>query len=204
MKRESILIVDDTLEVLKAKTNVLVEAGYEVRWAGNGQQAVRSFRADPPDLVLLDVMMPVMDGYETCAELRKMNRDVPVLFLSALEDDKSQIRGLEVGGDDYVPKTASDDVMLARVKRALVRAARFRRASAPEAMTRVESAIYRLLKSEPERTFNYQEIASAVFGSGYNIGEGTIRSHLSHIRRKLPKGETIEMRRFRGFQLSTL
>lgn len=197
----SILLVDDDRLNRKTISAVLSMADYEVRLAEDGATAIRMFAQERPALVLLDVMMPEMDGFEVCRKLRKLDRETPIIFLSGLSTDESQIKGLEAGADDYIPKTASDELILARVARALERAGRFAATPAPDDMTKTEADIYRLLKSDPGRFFSYREIFTAAFGDGYVIDEGSIRSHLSRIRRKLPANEQIESKRGLGFAL---
>lgn len=197
----SILLVDDDRLNRKTISIVLAEAGYEVRLAENGSDAIRAFTQERPALVLLDVMMPGMDGFDVCRKLRKLDRETPIIFLSALSTDESQVKGLAAGADDYVSKTASDELLLARVKRALERAGRFAATPAPKEMTKTEADIYRLLKSSPGRLFSYREIFSAAFGDGYSTDEGTVRSHVSRMRPKIPAGEKIESKRGFGFCL---
>lgn len=197
----SILLVDDDRVNRKTISAVLTLADYEVRLAEDGASAIRLFAQEHPALVLLDVMMPGMDGFEVCRKIRKLDRETPILFLSGLDSDESQIKGLEAGADDYIPKSASDELILARVARALERAGRLAATPAPDAMTKTEADIYRLLKSDPGRFFSYREIFTAAFGDGYIADEGTIRSHISRIRRKIPKSEQIDSKRGLGFAL---
>lgn len=197
----SVLLAEDELALAKSLAQTLEAAGMDVRLALNGEIALGHFKRERPDLVLLDVMMPVMDGYETCAEIRKLDRDVPVIFLTALDSDADQIRGLEVGADDYVVKTTSDEVLLARIRKALERTARFRSVPVPETLTRTEAVIYQLLKSAPRHYFAYDEITEALCGEGYTLDATTVRVHVSRLRKKLPQGETIEARRGFGFCL---
>ena len=180
---------------------MLVEAGYAVRIASDGRAGLRSFQLKRPDVVLLDVMMPEMDGYETCAAMRTLDRETPILFLSALDREHDQIRGLEAGGDDYVSKTASDEMLLARIRAALARSRRFVAEAAPRLMTKIEADIYRLLKGERGRLFSYREIFAAILGEGYYADEGAIRTHISHLRRKLPPSEQIVAKRRQGYCL---
>ena len=118
-----ILIVDDERTV-RASYRVLFEReGYAVRVARGGAEALRLFNARRPDVVLLDVDMPDMNGYAVCRAMREAaGADVPLIFfLTAMESDADQLRGLGVGADDYVFKTASNDVLLARVAAAIAR-----------------------------------------------------------------------------------
>ena len=161
-ERASILLVDDERIMRETLTPILVAAGFDVVLASDGRAAVQSFLLERPDLVLLDVMMPVVDGYETCAELRKLDRETPIVFLSALDGEEDQIKGLKLGADDYVSKTASNAMLIARVENALERADCFSKAAAPTAMTKTEADIYRVLDSDRGRFFGYQEIFAAI------------------------------------------
>ncbi|MEN9280804.1 MAG: response regulator [Gloeomargarita sp. DG_1_4_bins_134] len=106
LSRGTILLVDDTLENLDVLDDLLTGQGYEVRRAIDGAMALRAVAAAPPDLILLDIMMPGMDGYEVCARLKAdgNNWGIPVVFISALDDDEDKVRGVEAGGADYIPK----------------------------------------------------------------------------------------------------
>ncbi len=114
----SILIVDDTPENLTVLRDILTRAGYRVRPVLQGALALKSAAADPPDLILLDIMMPVMDGYETCRGLKADERtaDIPVLFISALDATENKVRGFEEGGLDYITKPFRAEEVLARVR----------------------------------------------------------------------------------------
>lgn len=199
---KSILLVDDDRHIRAALSSLLTEAGYEVVSASNGQAALAAISAHKPDLVLLDVMMPVMDGYTTCEEIRKVNRELPIVFLTSLDTDADQIRAFELGADDFVAKTVSDAVLLARIRKTLSRSERFTVVEAPEFMTRTEANVYRLLKSAPGKFFTYREIFDSVSGEGYYADEGAVRSHVSRMRKKIePLGERIESKRGFGFAL---
>jgi two-component system, sensor histidine kinase and response regulator len=114
----NILVVDDTAENLRLLASMLGAQGYEVRPVTNGRQALQAVERDPPDLVLLDINMPEMNGYEVCAALkaRERSRDVPVIFLTALGDVSDKVRAFEVGGVDYVTKPFQVEEVLARVR----------------------------------------------------------------------------------------
>lgn len=114
----SILIVDDTPENLTVLRDILTREGHRVRPVLQGLQALASAAAEPPDLVLLDIMMPGVDGYETCERLKadERTRDIPVLFISALDATESKVRGFEVGGLDYITKPFRTEEVLARVR----------------------------------------------------------------------------------------
>lgn len=182
-------------------SRVLEEAGYSAVAAASGEEALGAFAAHRPDLVLLDVMMPGLDGYATCVEMRKLDREAPVVFLSALDSDVDQIKGLEAGADDYVSKVSSERLLLARIEKAIARSARFSAISAPASMTRTEAGIFRLLESKRGTYFSYREIFDAICGEGYVADEGAIRVHVSHLRKKLPSGLSIEAKRGLGYAL---
>ena len=104
--RESLLVVDDTLANLQLLTNMLRDQGYEVRGAPDGEIALKTVHAFRPDLVLLDINMPDIDGYEVCRRLKAdaSTAGIPVIFLSALDDTQDKVKGFEVGGVDYITK----------------------------------------------------------------------------------------------------
>lgn len=113
-----ILIVDDTPDNLRVLSAILLEQGYDVRKAINGEMALRSAQLDPPDLILLDIRMPDLDGYQVCTQLKAMEslRDIPVIFLSALDDVFNKIKAFEVGGVDYITKPFQVEEVVVRVK----------------------------------------------------------------------------------------
>src|SRR3954470_1077963 len=114
----SILVVDDTVENLRLLASLLGEQGFEVRPVTSGKQALQAAAHDPPDLILLDITMPEMDGYETCERLKQLDavRDVPVIFLTALGEIGDKVRAFEVGGADYVTKPFRIEEILARIR----------------------------------------------------------------------------------------
>ena len=114
----SILIVDDMPANSHLISRMLTEGGYEARVAVNGKQALDAALIDPPDLILMDIMMPAMNGYETCQHLKAnpRTRDIPVIFISALGETFNKVRAFEVGGVDYVSKPIEIAEVLARIK----------------------------------------------------------------------------------------
>jgi two-component system sensor histidine kinase/response regulator len=114
----NVLIVDDTAENLRLLVSILGAQGYEARPVTSGRQALQAAERDPPDLILLDINMPQMNGYEVCLELkaRERCRDVPVIFLTALGDVSDKVRAFEVGGVDYITKPFQVEEVLARVR----------------------------------------------------------------------------------------
>lgn len=116
--RNVILVVDDNANNLKLVHTLLTEKGYKFRMALNGEAALASVRANPPDLILLDVSMPGMDGFEVCEQLKndELTCNIPVIFISALKDQFDIVRGFEMGGVDFVTKPFKSEILLARIK----------------------------------------------------------------------------------------
>ena len=114
----SVLVVDDTIDNLRLLSDLLGQQGYEVRAVTNGRQALQAVEHDPPDLILLDVTMPEIDGFEVCRRLRATERskDVPIIFLTALTDTADKVRAFDAGGVDYITKPFQFDEVLARVR----------------------------------------------------------------------------------------
>lgn len=114
----SILIVDDTPANLNVLSAILTGQGYRVRAAPNGQGALRTAQKSPPDLILLDIQMPDMNGYEVCAALKGMDetRHVPIIFISALDDGVDKVEAFRVGGVDYITKPFQIEEVIARVE----------------------------------------------------------------------------------------
>src|SRR5210317_1703372 len=117
---QTILIVDDDAHIRQVLHFALEKAGYKLVEAENGQQALQGFQEHAPDLIVLDIMMPEMDGTDVCREIRKTS-EVPIVFLSSRDDEIDRILGLELGGDDYITKPFSPRELVARVKAVLRR-----------------------------------------------------------------------------------
>ncbi len=115
MEEYSVLVVDDDPALLPLMEYTFAKEGYEVYTAADGREALRQFYAHRPDLIILDIMMPGMDGWETCRCIREVS-DVPILMLTARGQDEDIIRGLEYGADDYMTKPFGKDELIARVK----------------------------------------------------------------------------------------
>ena len=201
MPVQDILIVDDERSIRMSLADLLAGSGYPVRQAASGPAALEAFRMQRPDLVLLDVMMPEMDGYAVCHEMRRLDRETPIVFLSAMDSEENQIEGLRLGANDYVSKTASEALLLARIAAVLERADHYSKREAPASMTKTEADIYRLLDSQRGKTFSQREILDAVCGEGYRVVDAVIRVHISNMRRKLPPGESIRSARNLGYAL---
>jgi two-component system, OmpR family, alkaline phosphatase synthesis response regulator PhoP len=206
-----ILIVDDEKDILEFLSYNIRREGFEVFTERNGQDALKTAGRVKPHLIILDVMMPGMDGMETCVELRKMEglRDSIILFLTARSEDYSQIAGFDAGADDYVAKPVKPKVLVSRIKALLRRAGG---SAAPETgikvieagriqidrerylvlldgkeyfLPRKEFELLSLLASRPNKVFSRDEIFSGVWGDSVIVGDRTIDVHIRKIREKL-------------------
>ena len=198
---DEVLIVDDERTIREGLKHLLTEAGYFVRMARDGKSALAALDKKRPDLVLLDVMMPGEDGFTVCERIRLDDRELPIVFLTAKDSDRDLVRGLAVGADDFVSKAEGDAVLLARIRKTLERAGRFGGTDVPDDLTKTEADIYRYLLANLGEWMSYREIFDAIRGAGYYGDESAIRSHISRLRSKLPKGYAIEAKRGRGFAL---
>ena len=115
MDRADIIVADDERVIRQSIFNLLETRGYVVRAARDGEEALRLYQERRPDLMLLDVMMPNGSGYEVCETIRKTDVETPVLFLTALDSDRDELRGLDAGADSYICKAVSDEILLARI-----------------------------------------------------------------------------------------
>jgi DNA-binding response OmpR family regulator len=116
MKARKILIVEDNLGLLRGLKDQFQAQGYQVRTADDGRKGLEAMFRDPPDLVLLDLMLPRVDGYDICRAARSRQLDMPILMLSARDGEEDVIRGLELGADDYVTKPFSIKELMVRAK----------------------------------------------------------------------------------------
>lgn len=203
-----ILLVDDETDVLEFLSYNLKKEGYHVLKAKNGREALTLARNENPHLVILDVMMPEMDGIETCREIRLLPgfSDTIVVFLTARGEDYSQIAGFEAGADDYITKPIKPKVLTSRVK-ALLRRYRNRKSqdqpvNLPDltidrekyviikdgkeiSLPKKEFELLLLLTSRPNKVFSREEIFSSVWGNDVIVGDRTIDVHVRKIREKI-------------------
>lgn len=196
-----ILLIDDEDDILEFVRYNLLKAGYEVYTASDGAEGLRLAALHRPHLILLDVMMPVMDGIETCRALRAdpTLRDTMVVFLSALGGEHHQIAGFGAGADDYIAKPIRPDLLTSRIRAILKR---IDAEQAPDLkidfgrhsvlrdgrqiiLSRKEFALLELLASDPGRLFSREEIYAAVWGSEVVVGDRTIDVHVRKLRQKI-------------------
>lgn len=206
-----ILLVDDEADVLEFIGYNLKKAGYQVYTADNAQDAIEMAKSIKPHLILLDVMMPGMDGVEACEEMRKHEnlKDTIIAFLTARGEDYSQIAGFEAGGDDYITKPIKPKVLLSRIK-ALLKRYKEENNSETESnvirksdliidkekyqlkkdnqeivLPKKEFELLLLLISKPDKVFTREEIFNRVWGDNIVVGDRTIDVHIRKLREKI-------------------
>jgi DNA-binding response OmpR family regulator len=201
-----ILIIEDDLALLRGLKDNFEEEGYRVSTATDGETGYRKIREDGPDLVILDLMLPKMSGYEVCRMVRDDGITTPILMLTARGEEADRILGLDLGADDYVSKPFSIREVLARV-RALLRRANpptalpdelrfddvvvdFRRCEAskdgrPVELTRREYGVLRFLAARSGDVVGRHELLEEVWGSRDYITVRTVDNHVASLRAKL-------------------
>ncbi len=209
---KKILIVDDEPDILEFLQYNLRKEGYDVVTANDGKQAITVAEQERPHLIILDIMMPELDGVETCRILRSKKEfaDTPIAFLTARDEDYSQITALDVGGDDYITKPIKPRVLVSRISALLRRAGRqpdddqhiitlhdlvidkqkvlVFKGQATIELPRKEFEILWLLATKPGRVFTREEIFDKIWGSDVIVGNRTIDVHIRKLRERL--GET--------------
>ena len=204
-----ILLVDDEPDILEFLSYNLKKENYNVFTANNGKEAVTVAKKENPHLIILDVMMPDMDGIETCREIRDIHglKDVMIAFLTARNEDYSQIAGFDVGADDYINKPIKPRVLISRIK-ALLRRQSANDGSSSEKMDmggikidreryvivqdgkeinlpKKEFELLDLLASKPGKVFTREVILDKVWGGDVVVGDRTIDVHVRKLREKL-------------------
>ncbi len=203
-----ILLVDDEQDILDFLSYNLKKEGYFVHTANNGRDAIKIARKEIPDLIILDVMMPDLDGIETCRELRETEglKDVMIAFLTARNEDYSQIAGFEVGADDYITKPIKPRVLSSRIKALLRRASSMEPAKEELnlggikidhdrylvfkeekeiSLPKKEFKLLALLATKPGKVFTREFILQQVWGDEVIVGDRTIDVHVRKLREKL-------------------
>ena len=224
-----ILVVDDERTLREGLKRMLQAEGHSVRTARDGEDALRKIAERRPDVVLLDVMMPKMNGFRCCEEIRKADGLLPVVFLTAKDAEVDQIRGLGIGGDDYVSKSAGEAVLLARIGRALARARLMVERRMDEGgglvrlgavtvdaktfavsddgreiarLTRTEMDLLLFLNAHRGEYFVIDDLITELRGNGSPCEDAMLYSHVSKLRAKLGRaGGMISMLRGAGYSL---
>jgi DNA-binding response OmpR family regulator len=207
---QTILVVDDEPEIVRLLRSYLEKDGYRVVTAYNGEEALYVARHEKPDLVVLDILMPKMDGLAFTRRIRR-EQDVPIIMLTARAEETDRIVGLEMGADDYVTKPFSPRELVARVRAVLRRAQpqpeappvlrvgpivlvrtehTVTVAGEPVEVTPTEFDILETLMKEPGRVFSRGEILEAVHGVAFEAYERTVDAHVKNLRQKIEPDPT--------------
>jgi len=207
---KTILVIEDDPDIVEICRDYLKAAGYDVFTAVDGVKGLAAARREKPDLVVLDLMLPEMDGLDVCRAVRRES-EVPIIMLTARVEETDKLIGLELGADDYITKPFSPRELVARVRVVL------RRISADPtsdmlrvgevsldrahytvelpgktiALTATEFEILATLMSQPGRIFSRGQLTEAVHGVSFESYERAINSHINNLRRKLEPGEYI-------------
>lgn len=218
MSKGKILVVDDEARIVEIVKAYLEKDGYQVASAGDGKRALELFQRDKPDLIILDLMLPEIDGLEVCRQVRRTS-NIPIIMLTARVEDTDKLIGLELGADDYITKPFSPREVVARVKAVL------RRVTAPTQdrqiklgpllidldrhivfchetkvdLTNTEFKIISTLAEYPGRAFTRAQLLDAVQGIAYEGYDRTIDTHVKNLRQKLGAGL-----KDRGCQIATI
>ncbi|GAA0216454.1 response regulator transcription factor [Saccharothrix mutabilis subsp. mutabilis] len=202
-----ILVVDDDRAVRESLRRSLQFNGYQVDLAGDGQQALEAVVAQRPDAMVLDVMMPRLDGLEVCRRLRSTGDDLPILVLTARDAVSDRVSGLDAGADDYLPKPFALEELLARLRALLRRAAAdaaepagavlkfgdleldpntrdVRRGDRPISLTRTEFALLELFLAHPKQVLTRGRILEDVWGYDFPTSGNALEVYVGYLRRK--------------------
>lgn len=204
-----ILVVDDNKPAVKLTQFVLSEEGFEVRTADNGRDALRIIETEPIDLVVLDVMMPHMDGFDVCRRIRAISPDTAIIFLTAKGELEDKVRGLQIGADDYLTKPFEPSELVARVQAVLRRTLRTREFEAnniiehgglrldpvsnqltlPDGkvvdLTPIESRLLHALMRNIGRVLTHDMLLEAGWGSNYIGSNNQVAVYIRRLRAKM-------------------
>jgi DNA-binding response OmpR family regulator len=210
MAKERVLIVEDEYAVARGLEYGLMRAGFDVLWADTGQRALELARSGDPHIILLDIRLPDMSGFDVCRQLRAEEKRQPILMLTAHDEELDKVLGLELGADDYVVKPYSLRELISRI-RALLRRAygelaaasagerlrfgeveldlehlRVTRAGRPIELTPTEFRLLRYLVARPDRPISRAALIEAIWGYATVVGsDRTVDVHIRHLREKL-------------------
>jgi two-component system, OmpR family, response regulator VicR len=206
MSNELVLVVDDEKTLVKALTFNLEKEGFRVEQAYDGEEALRKVFALKPDIVVLDLMLPLVDGFEVCRQIRKKT-DVPIIMLTARGEDIDKVLGLELGADDYLTKPFNSRELVARIKAILRRSLfreeeikkiaqignlqvdllqhRVRRDGKDISLTSKEFALLSFLVANAGNVYSREQLLEQVWGYDYYGDVRTVDVHIRHLREKL-------------------
>ena len=208
-RNTKILLVDDEPDILEIVGYNLTQEGYQIITASNGKEAVLKAKKEVPDLIIMDVMMPEMDGMEACEMIRKIPElnNVIITFLTARSEDYSQVAGFDAGADDYITKPIKPKLLVSKVKALLRRLKEDEKANSETlnvggieinreeykiikdsteiVLPRKEFELFYLLASKPGKVFKREEILDKVWGNEVIVGGRTIDVHIRKLREKI-------------------
>ncbi len=208
-----ILLIDDEADILEFVKYNLERDGYEVHTAANGAEGLQVALDIKPHLILLDMMMPVLDGIETCKAIRQspVLKNVMVVFLSAVGSEETQLQGYGAGADDYINKPIKMNILRSRVQAILKRIKpveentseslvidvehyQVRKGEQTITLPRKEFSLLQLLHSEPGKLFTREEIYAKVWGSNVVVGDRTIDVHIRKLRQKIGEDHIVTIK----------
>jgi len=226
MLGKRILVIEDEKDILEVVRYNLAREGYKVRCARNGLDGLRVAQTELPDLIVLDLMLPEMDGLDICRFLKadRKTEDIPIIMLTAKTEETDIVLGLELGADDYITKPFSPKVLIARIKAVLRRKEKIETSKdkavnihglsidpvrhevlvegSPVRLTLSEFKILHLLASQPGRVFTRYQIVDAVHGEEYSVTERAVDVQIAGLRKKLgTAGKYVETVRGVGYRL---
>ncbi|MDP2652819.1 MAG: response regulator transcription factor [Candidatus Omnitrophota bacterium] len=228
MRKAKILIVEDEKDIAELVQYNLEREAYQVTAARTGEDGIKTLERDLPDLIILDLMLPGMDGLETCRLIKQDNKtkNIPIIMLTAKSEESDVIVGLQVGADDYVTKPFSPRVLLARIKALLRRSSEKPRPAEvrsiedlvidipkhkvlwqgkPVDLTTIEFNILEFLSRHPGRVFSRDEIMDKVWKEGKYIIDRAVDVHIRGLRKKLQKAaDYIETVRGVGYRFKDI
>ena len=207
METAKVLIVEDDPNVRTALTRALTYEGYDVATAGDGGRGLEAVSQDPPDVIVLDVMMPFVDGLEMCRRLRARGDDTPILMLTALGEVSDRVDGLDAGADDYLMKPFALEELLARIRSLLRRAGgdvseviafsdlemnlatrTVTRSGEPVLLTKTEFDLLEVLLRAGDRVVTRDQIYRDVWGFDFETSSNSLDVYVGYLRRKTEEG----------------
>ena len=225
MSKAKLLVVDDEEDILQLVRYNLTKEGYDIICVTTGEEATRRAKVDQPDLILLDLMLPGVDGFEVCRQLKRdeSTAAIPIVMLTAKGEDTDIVTGLELGADDYITKPFSPKVLLARIRAVLRRRSQHaiddteplaigplsidpirhevRLGGEPLVLTATEFALLHFLARHPGWVFSRNQIISGVKGDDYAVTERSVDVQITGLRKKMGEaGKMIETVRGVGYR----